>query len=186
MDKIPENNLPFLNPVSYSALNTGAKKTRRKPAVNESKGSKFSVILDDVKQETEAEAPVLNSSIEPSEEAVQGLLDAVHNAGDALKNRPLPEEIKRYRKAVKDFLHYVVENTYVVEQEAGIPHSFRPGFKKPRNSSEARKHTDYHVIQIVDRKLDQLAAGILAGQTAQLEILTRLEEIKGILVDLLQ
>jgi uncharacterized protein YaaR (DUF327 family) len=38
----------------------------------------------------------------------------------------------------------------------------------------------------VDRKLEQLAAGILAGQHSQMDILARVEEINGLLVDLLQ
>jgi uncharacterized protein YaaR (DUF327 family) len=39
---------------------------------------------------------------------------------------------------------------------------------------------------VVDRKLEQLAAGILSGQIGQLKLLAGIEEITGILVDLLR
>jgi len=42
------------------------------------------------------------------------------------------------------------------------------------------------LIQVVDHKLEQLAAGILAGQRSRLEILARVEEINGLLVDLIR
>jgi uncharacterized protein YaaR (DUF327 family) len=41
------------------------------------------------------------------------------------------------------------------------------------------------LIQVVDQKLEQLAAGILTGQASQLELLARVDEIAGLLVDLL-
>jgi uncharacterized protein YaaR (DUF327 family) len=48
------------------------------------------------------------------------------------------------------------------------------------------KRKSHAGIMVVDRKLEQLAAGILSGQTSQLELLARIEEITGILIDLLQ
>ena len=42
------------------------------------------------------------------------------------------------------------------------------------------------MVQVVDKKLEQLAAGILAGQFTQMNILERVEEITGLLVDIMQ
>jgi uncharacterized protein YaaR (DUF327 family) len=39
---------------------------------------------------------------------------------------------------------------------------------------------------VVDRKLEEMAARLLSDQLSQLELLARLEEINGLLVDLLQ
>jgi uncharacterized protein YaaR (DUF327 family) len=39
---------------------------------------------------------------------------------------------------------------------------------------------------VVDQKLERLAAGIMAGQVTQLEILAKVDEITGILVNLLR
>jgi uncharacterized protein YaaR (DUF327 family) len=187
MNKIPENTVPYLNPAAYTNLNVENKKTKHKTAVREGKEARFTKILDEVIEEQEKPG-VQFLTVEglPAEETLQELMDAVHSAGDSLRNRPLPDEVMRYKKAVKDFLRYVVENTYAIEQEIGIPNSLKPGFNKPRSSPEAKERKNYQMIRVVDRKLDQLAAIILAGQGNQLEILARLEEITGILVDLLQ
>jgi uncharacterized protein YaaR (DUF327 family) len=187
MNKIPESALPYLNPAAYTNLNVENKKTKHKTAVEEGKESRFTKIFDEVIEEQEqSDVQFFTDDDLTMEETLQELMDAVHSAGDSLRNHPLPGEVMRYKKAVKDFLHYVVENTYAIEQEIGIPNSLKPGFNKPRSSPEAKERKNYQMIQVVDRKLDQLAAAILAGQSTQLEILSRLEEITGILVDLLQ
>jgi uncharacterized protein YaaR (DUF327 family) len=62
----------------------------------------------------------------------------------------------------------------------------KPGFKGQRGSPESKKRKVYHLIQVVDQKLETLASGILSGQLRQLEILARLDEITGLLVDLMQ
>ncbi|MDR1178841.1 MAG: DUF327 family protein, partial [Spirochaetaceae bacterium] len=122
--------------------------------------------------------------IAPSEEAVQELLDAVRGAGDDLRQRPIPEEILKYKKAVRNFLHYVVENGYAVEEQEGIPNAQKPGYKRSRPDPDAQKVTVFRVVRVVDQKLDRLAAEILSGQISQLALLAKLEEITGLLVDL--
>jgi uncharacterized protein YaaR (DUF327 family) len=116
---------------------------------------------------------------------VQELLDAVRSTGDDLGQRPFPEEILRYKKAVRNFLHYVVQNGYELEEHIGVPNSQKPGYKGSLWEPAAKNAKGYHVIQVVDQKLEQLAAGILEGQVSQLELLSKLEEIKGLLVDLI-
>jgi uncharacterized protein YaaR (DUF327 family) len=164
MEKI-DGVAPFFNPLSYSGLNPEPKKTKSKTGVK----SLFFNLLEKAEEEAEISAA---QKLPVTEQTIKTLLDEVHSAGDALKNRPLSAEILRYRSAVRDFLNFIVQNTYDIEKQyirAG------PGKRKEKT-----------VVQIVDQKLDQLAAGILAGQYAQMEILERLEEITGILVDLLQ
>jgi uncharacterized protein YaaR (DUF327 family) len=104
-----------------------------------------------------------------SEEALTELMDAVHSAGSDLIDRPFHDEILRYKKAVRDFIHYVVENGYTVE----------------KSQTRRRGKTRIHVqIQIRDKKLDELAAAILTGQASQLEMVSKIGEIRGLLVDL--
>jgi uncharacterized protein YaaR (DUF327 family) len=163
----PDGNTPFFNPAAYTNVKPEAKKTKDKIQSRGVKETKFSGILETYIQETET-----LENVPFSEEALQKLLDGVHSTGDDLKNRPFPEEIKRYKGAVKKFLHYVVENSYAVEEQIG--------------GINILKRTKYTLLQVVDQKLERLAAGILAGQTAQLELLARIDEISGILVNLLQ
>jgi uncharacterized protein YaaR (DUF327 family) len=176
----PDGNIPFLNP-AYTGLKPETKKTKDRPQVRDAKGPRFSRILEDSTRETEG-VP----SYEASEEVLQELLDNVHSAGDDLKNRPFPDEIKQYKQAVRNFLHYVVENGYTVAEQAGIPQYLKPGFKGVRGSEEAKSRKPFTMVQVVDQKLEQLAAGIMLGQTNQLELLSRIDEIAGLLVNLLQ
>jgi uncharacterized protein YaaR (DUF327 family) len=159
----PEVHPAFFNPALYTGIKAETKKTKDRPSVPK---TSFSQVLD---QSREAELEPLKV-LPVSEETVQKLLDAVHSAGDDLKKLPFPEEILRYKNAVRDFLHYVVENSFDTEKQfVGV---------------SLLKRKEKTLVQVVDRKLEQLAAGILAGQTSQLELLARLEEIKGILVDI--
>jgi uncharacterized protein YaaR (DUF327 family) len=78
-----------------------------------------------------------------------------------------------------------VENGYAVEEQNGIPNAQKPGYKGSLWDPAAKQAKAFHIVQVVDRKLDGLAAEILAGQVTQLELLAKLEEITGLLVDLL-
>ena len=133
----------------------------------------FSGLLERITQQRlTVEDPGGIEDLPASEDTVRDLLDEIHSAGDDLKNRPLPEEIKRYKKAVKNFLRYVVKYGYTTEKQV--------------SGANLLKRKNFTLVQVVDTKLEQLAACILAGQTAQLDILHRLEEITGLLVDLMQ
>ncbi|MHC6203429.1 YaaR family protein [Breznakiellaceae bacterium SP9] len=188
MPKIPEAAFSYVNPLSYTIANPESKKSKQKTSpLKEGRESRFTALLERINHEDgAAQVELLGIEAACAEDIIQALMDEVHSAGDDLKNRPLKTEILRYKKAVKNFLRYVVENCYVLEQDIGIRAYLKPGFKKPISSPDAMKQNGFKVIAIVDHKLDQLAAGILAGQSTQLEILARLEEITGILVDLLQ
>ncbi|MDR2446196.1 MAG: YaaR family protein [Treponema sp.] len=166
MDKI-ESAAPFFNPVSYSGLNNELRKTQNKSGVKAK--SVFRTLL-----ERASEAPEIPDArrLPVTEETINQLLEDIHSAGDALRKRPLPAEILKYRQAVRNFLAFIVQNTYDIEKQyTGV---------------SLRKRKEKTLVQIVDKKLDQLATDILAGQSDQLAILERLEEITGILVDLLQ
>jgi uncharacterized protein YaaR (DUF327 family) len=182
VDKVDLSNNPaaFLNSSLYGGVKGETKKAGKKPGPGESRGVRFSEALE--RSVMDSLGPL--EDISPSEEAVQELLDAVRSAGDDLKQRPLPDEILRYKKAVRNFLHYVVQNGYAVEEQTGIPNAQKPGYQGSLWEPAAKKAKDFRVVQVVDRKLEQLAAGILEGQVSQLELLAKLEEITGLLVDL--
>ncbi|OHD81076.1 MAG: hypothetical protein A3J97_13375 [Spirochaetes bacterium RIFOXYC1_FULL_54_7] len=100
------------------------------------------------------------------------LLDAVHSFGESLRKDPNPDNIKAYKKAVRNFVHYVVENAYELnEQTSG------------RNIMKRKKYT---TVVVVDEKLERLAADLMSSQRDRLDILRRLDEIHGLLVDLLR
>ena len=46
------------------------------------------------------------------------LLDEVHGAGDKLKENPTVDLVQAYKKAVRDFMHFVVEKSFSVEEKS--------------------------------------------------------------------
>jgi uncharacterized protein YaaR (DUF327 family) len=175
---------PALNPAAYAKAQGEAKKARDK-TVRGGRKPVFSSLLEKTREE-EVEGLGELRDLAPSREAAEKLLEDVRSAGDDLRNRPLPQEILNYKKAVRGFIHYVVENGLAVDKQAGIPKYLRPGYRGLRGSPDSQERKSYQVIQVVDRKLEEMAARLLSDQLSQLEILARLEEINGLLVDLLQ
>lgn len=108
------------------------------------------------------------------DEPLEDLLDEVHIAGDDLKKKPVLENIKKYRQAVQRFLRFVVDNSYTVSKA-----------RLSRFQVLKRKgQPELTLIKVVNSRLDALAAGILQNQLEQIDILARVEEINGLLVDL--
>ncbi|MFA6505976.1 MAG: YaaR family protein [Treponemataceae bacterium] len=165
----PDGPSPFFTPAAYSGVKRDDKKLKER-----SKVSPFSHLLDSAttEAEQEAQAAEIAHSFPPSEEALRVLLDDLHEIGEELQAKPFPDNIKRYKSAVRNFLHYIVENGYTAEERT--------------SGTNILKRKKFTLIQVVDRKLEQLAAGILAGQRSRLEILARVDEINGLLVDLIR
>ena len=78
---------------------------------------------------------------------------------------------KRYRQAVRGFLDCVLARLTVLEEKT--------------SAAGVRKRKRFTQIRIVDQKLERLVADLLASQHRQLDILGRINEIVGLLVDLL-
>jgi len=174
----------YMNPSAYSQVKADTKKTKGRE-IRRKGGTDFSRIFDDARSKTAEELGPLRE-MPVSEETVNVLMDEVRNAGDILQSRPFPEEIMRYKQAVRNFMHYVVKNSYALEHEAGIPKFLKPGFSGQRGTPAAMSQKQYTKIQVIDKKLEDLAAMLLSSQKPGLEIAARLEEISGLLVDLLQ
>jgi uncharacterized protein YaaR (DUF327 family) len=170
----------LMNPSSYSGL----RDEKRLRSTHRKEKTEFSGFFNDLLGKTaDALGPVQNLPV--SDESVNILMDQVRDAGDKLKDRPLAEEIMRYKLAVRNFINYIVENCYSLEYDEGIQNKFKPGFKGRRGTPEADRSYGYSIIQVIDKKLEDLGAMLLTNQMRQLELVSRLEEIKGLLIDLL-
>jgi len=170
----------YMNPSAYSqALEEKKTKGIRKDKTD------FSRLFDDLRGKTADEIGPLRD-LPVSEDTVNLLMDDVRSAGDVLQSRPFPEEIMRYKQAVRNFINYVVQNTYSLEHEKGIPKFLKPGFSGTRGTPDAMSQKRHTIILVVDKKLEDLAAMLLSNQARQMELVSRLEEIRGLLVDLLK
>jgi uncharacterized protein YaaR (DUF327 family) len=173
----------YMNPAAYAQVKDDKKTGTRVPGVRDKK--EFSSLFDDLRGKTADELGPLRD-LPVSEETLNLLMDDVRSSGDVLLSRPLPEEIMRYKQAVRNFINYVVQNAYAIEHEKGIPKFLKPGYTGPRGTPDAMSQKQYTKIQVIDKKLEDLAAMLLSGQKNQMKVIAGLEEIRGLLIDLLQ
>jgi len=171
----------YMNPGSYSQV----KEEKKPKGLRRGERTEFSRLYESLRGKTADELGPLRN-LPASEETVNKLMDDVRDAGDRLKSRPFGEEIMRYKQAVRNFINYVVQNCYSKEDDEGILNKFKPSFKGRRSTPEATERNRYVKIQVIDKKLEDLAAMLLSSQGRQINLVSRLEEIKGLLIDLLQ
>jgi uncharacterized protein YaaR (DUF327 family) len=171
MAKIDTPDIPsfFMNPSAYSQVKGEAKKSRGRE-IRRAGETDFSTVMDNLRGKTAEElGPLMDLPV--SEETINRLMDDVRSTGDALKDRPFPEEILHYKQAVRNFMHYVVENSLEIQTATS--------FMKNK-----KKH--YVNVGVIDKKLEDMAAMLISGQMSQLKLAASLEEIRGLLVDLLE
>lgn len=167
------------NPLFYSqsAAALEAAKKNKKEEEQKKTGkvkTRFADLLHKAEEipATDPDLPIEIASME-FDEAVAFFMDEVTMAGEELKNSPLPECYESYKKKITQFLHFVEKNTYDIENQLGI--------RSPRFKNRKK----YIIVTVVNEKLEQLARDIMFIQSSQISMLAKVEEIKGLLVDLL-
>lgn len=176
--------MPGIDPLGVSPFFsiTGSNQIKK----NEKKDSKdikktgFSRFLDNANLEEGEEVSFENDISLPPElrkksidEILQYLVDSVYSAGDTLKNNPTMDDFKDYRNKLSQFMTFVVKHSYSVETTQR---------RKTRRNMNPAPHV---MIETINAKLDELAAGILFNQTEQIQILAKIDEINGLVVNLL-
>ena len=167
------------NPLFYSqsAAALEAAKKNKKEEEQKKTGkvkTRFADLLHKAEEipATDPDLPIEIASME-FDEAVAFLMDEVTMAGEELKNSPLPECYESYKKKITQFLHFVEKNTYDIENQLGI------------RSSRFKNRNKYIIVTVVNEKLEQLARDIMFIQSSQISMLAKIEEINGILIDLI-
>lgn len=102
---------------------------------------------------------------------IEAMLARIDSAGRELVTRRGVEELKTYREAVREFLKEAVGSTYQMKSEQR--------WDRHGNSR------DYRLILKVNHNLDELTRMVLKAQAPGIEIMSKLDEIRGMLVDLM-
>lgn len=150
------------------------KKKREKIKTEKSFAANFSQYVDPSIQENSEVLGSLVHNFPPLDgtETLESLLDELHTNGDALKRDAVLGPLKEYKNSVRHFLRYILEHSIEVEETMGV--------RNPKSMQQKK----YTVIRIVDEKLENLATSVLKNQSEQWDILHRIDEINGLLVDL--
>ncbi|HBS61012.1 MAG TPA: DUF327 domain-containing protein [Firmicutes bacterium] len=101
---------------------------------------------------------------------LQRMADEITEQGKRLSRTPTYRELKMYRELIRQFVREAVQNTYVLQNRTGWD---RRGRQKI-----------YTLVQKIDTVLAELTELVKDGQENQLEILAKLDVIRGMLVDL--
>ena len=99
------------------------------------------------------------------------LQDDVYISGDALSDVISSENILAYKKSIKAFVEYVLDRAYKVENI--VTGGLNPAKKKV-----------WVIVKVINEKLDKLIADLMYNQLKKIDILKRIDEIKGLIVDL--
>lgn len=114
----------------------------------------------------------LLSHIEESElqDTLKRMIEDITSQGNKIANHMDVRDVRLYRNMVSDFLGEVVANT----------HKFsRDNFLDRRG-----RHRVYGIVRLVNQKIDELARELIRAESNHLEILERVGEIQGLLLDI--
>ena len=101
---------------------------------------------------------------------LEELLGKIQQQGKRLGQTPTFSELRSYRELVKKFMSEAVGQMYDVESGAGWD---RRGRQKA-----------YTLVRKVDETLESLTEDVRSGQEKQLDILAKMDSIRGMLVDM--
>ena len=115
---------------------------------------------------------VLASSIEEAELAdrLNLMMQEIVMQGDKLVKRMDVRDMKQYRMLIKNFMNEIVNRTHKFSRENFLDRKGR--------------HRVYGIIRLVDEKLDELATELVKDEKDRLAILARVDEIRGLILDI--
>ncbi len=116
---------------------------------------------------------MLASSIEEAElqTKINNLMDSITKQGDLLAKHMDIRDMRKYRELVKDFLNEVVYRSHKFSRENFLDRRGR--------------HRVYGLIKLIDANLDEIAQELMKDEKDHLSILSKIGEIRGLLLDIL-
>ncbi len=104
------------------------------------------------------------------QEKLTNLLNDITTQGKILSEHMDIRDMKRYRGLVKDFLNEVVNRSHKFSRENFLDRRGR--------------HRVYGMVKLVDKNLDELAQELVSDEKDHLSLLGRVDEIRGLLLDI--
>lgn len=125
-----------------------------------------------VKQTDDSFKFTLASAIDDAElkEKLSGLMDEITTQGKKISEHMDIRDMKKYRGLVKDFLNEVVNRSHKFSRENFLDRRGR--------------HRVYGMVKLVDKNLDELAEELVKDEKDHLAILGKVDEIRGLLLDI--
>lgn len=99
------------------------------------------------------------------------LMEAITIQGDKLAKKRDIRDMKKYRGLIKEFMNEIVSRSHSFSRENFLDRKGR--------------HRVYGIIRLVDENLDELAQELMKDEQDHLAILSKIGEIRGLLLDIL-
>ena len=98
------------------------------------------------------------------------LVNKINAQGKSISQRADVVGIQRYRALVQELMHNVVSNGYAFNKQGSLDYRGRQRI--------------FTTIEKVNDKLDELMSEFLNGQSDQIRVMGKIDEIRGLLVDM--
>lgn len=114
----------------------------------------------------------LASHIEEAElqERLSALMEQITMEGEKLAKRKDLRDMKHYRGLVKAFMNEIISRSHSFSRENFLDRKGR--------------HRVYGIVRLVDQNLDDLAQELMKDEKDNLAILSKIGEIRGLLLDI--
>ena len=99
------------------------------------------------------------------------LMEEITMQGDKLAKKRDIRDMKKYRGLVKEFMNEIISRSHSFSRENFLDRKGR--------------HRVYGIIRLVDENLDELAKELMKDEQDHLAILSKIGEIRGLLLDIL-
>ncbi|MCD8039874.1 MAG: YaaR family protein [Lachnospiraceae bacterium] len=115
---------------------------------------------------------MLASSIEEEglAERLSLMMQEITMQGNKLVKHMDVTDMRRYRTLIKEFLNEIVNRSHKFSRENFLDRRGR--------------HRVYGIIRLVDEKLDELAQELVKDESDKISILAKVDEIRGLLLDI--
>ena len=105
------------------------------------------------------------------QEKLGSMMAEIDEQGQKIAKHMDIKDIKKYRELIKNFMNEVVSHSHKFSRE---------NFLDKRG-----RHRVYGIVKLVDENVDQLAQELLQDEKNHINILGKIDEIKGLLLDLI-
>ncbi len=168
---------------SLWSKSTGTHTQKTQDTQNKSGIKKTSSFSEDLKLQVHAQSAegisILLADGTFDSNALQKMQDTIHQVGEKLLQNPRIDTAMEYKNAIQKLLQSIIPHIHAKEARTvkkGIMTSHGPDFTE---------HT-FTIVNKINKKLDDILKLILGTQNDQMKLMQSLDEIKGLIVDLLQ
>ena len=104
------------------------------------------------------------------QEKLNSMMEQITVQGDKISKHMDIKDMKKYRELVKGFLNEVLSRSHELSREKFLDRRGR--------------HRVYGIVRLVDKNLDDLAGELVKDEKDHLAIISKIDDIRGLLLDI--